>query len=149
MKVILEKDVPKVGRAGDIRNVADGYFRNFLMPRRLAKIATPALEKQAEVIQKRRIGEDEKRKEEYKILVEKLNTEEIHIAEKANEEGHLFGSVSEDDIVRVLHERGYNLIEKHHILLSEHIKTSGMHEVPLEFAGNITGVIRLVVDKLE
>jgi large subunit ribosomal protein L9 len=149
MKVILEKDVPKVGRAGDVRNVADGYFRNFLMPRGLAKMGTKRLLQEAEKRQKMRGDEDEKRTGDYKTLLEKLNTEELVIQEKMNEEGHLFGSVTEDDILRTLHEKGYKLIEARHIVLNEHIKTGGLHEVPIEFTKDITGVARVNIEKLE
>lgn len=147
MKVVLLKNVDKVGKAGDIVNVADGFFRNLLLPKKLAKIATPAAQKEAATIRARAEEEAKKSREEVSTLLEKAKGEQFLIQKKANEEGHLFGSVTEQDILEVLKQKGYTGLEEDHIRIEAPIKTLGAHNVTLRFSQGLEGVITITVEK--
>lgn len=135
MKVIFLKDVPRVGKKGEVKDVAEGYARNFLFARNFAeaatadRIATSVLNKKAE----------EAHKEVQKSLLLKnlagLESSEIIISEKANEKGHLFKGVHKKEILIALHEQGHLDFKEEHIMLDLPLKTVGKHQVVVEVAG--------------
>jgi len=102
MKIILLKDIPKVGRKYDIKNVADGYALNLLIPRGLAQIATPQTEKNIEAMKAKDLVE---KKVQGELLVKNLEVLKdlvINMKEKANEKGHLFAGVTKEKLKRYL-----------------------------------------------
>ena len=149
MKVIFLKQVSHIGQAGDVKDVADGYFRNFLLPQKLAKLANKAALKEVEVIKKKAIEQEAKDHESLKILLERLRAESFTLKRKANAEGQLFGSVSASDIVEVLHSKGYMACEERHIKLESQIKTVGTHTVPLKFAEDLQDSLQFTIEKEE
>ena len=146
MQVILLKNVDAVGKIGDVKDVAAGFFRNFLLPRGLAKTATAAGIKEAEVLRARRASQDMKDREGFLKLLESLKNEQFIILRKATPEGHLFGSVSERDIMEFLAGKGYAVPEKH-IHLDTHIKELGTFMVGLHFDGETQGTISLAIER--
>ena len=144
MKVLLCEDIKKLGWLGDIVEVNEGYARNYLLPQGLAKTASEgnirSLAKEKAVRSEGRIKE-RKRVEQ---AVAKVEGAEAVVAAKANEQGHLFGSVTEKDIAANLREQGYAVADEI-IKLSEHIKELGTHSVTLKFDDDLTATVSVVV----
>jgi large subunit ribosomal protein L9 len=144
MKVLLKEDIRKLGWFGDIVEVNNGYARNYLLPQGLAiTVSEDNIKSLAEEKAKRaehRIKE-KKRLEEAAKAVEDA---EAVIAAKANEQGHLFGSVTESQIAANLREQGFTVADEV-VQLHEHIKEVGTHQVKLKFAENIISTVRVVV----
>ena len=144
MKVIFLKDVKGSGKKDEVKEVAEGYARNFLIPRKLAEIAT------AEVlnrVNKEKKFEDEKRKTELqnaRELIEKLGKEDFTIQTKGKD-GKLFGSVGPKEIVAHLSQKGYNVSEEE-IVTREHIKQAGKYKIKIKLLREIEGGINLIVE---
>jgi large subunit ribosomal protein L9 len=146
MKVILTTDVVGLGEEGDIKDVAAGYARNYLLPRTLAVPHTrenlAALQHRMVAIEKRR---DEKRTEALG-LKERLEAEEILFAMPAGENGRLFGSVSAAMVAAELEKRGYQ-IEKKRIEVPDHaIRTTGTFKAKVRLYDKEEAVLKLVVE---
>lgn len=146
MQVVLLKQINHIGNTGDIKNVADGYFRNFLLPRGFAKLATPASIKEAQNFKNAAALRIIQSKEEFKKLLEIVQKEEFLITRKANEEGHLFGSVTEKDIKELLQEKGY-IIQEGYIKLEAPLKSVGSYPVLLLFDKDLQGFISIKVER--
>ncbi len=144
MKVVLKEDIRKLGWFGDVVEVKNGYARNYLLPQGLAipvsddNIRSLAEEKSKRAEQRIR---EKKRLEEAAKAVEGA---EAVIAAKANEQGHLFGSVTEAQIAANLREQGFTVADEV-VHLPDHIKEVGTHQVKLKFAENIVSTVRVVV----
>ena len=148
MQVILLKQINGIGNAGDIKNLSDGYFRNFLFPRGLAQPATPENMQQAERVKEASARKAARNKEEFKKLLASVQKESFVLLKKANEEGHLFGSVTEKDIAHMLQEKKYPVSEDH-IVLPHPLKVIGTYTVQLQFDHDIEGSISLAVERGE
>src|SRR4030065_436153 len=98
MKVLLLMDVYKLGRAGDVKKVADGYGRNFLLPQKLAMLATPGAVKQAEKIRQSALTERSRLNEEMGVVAEKLKAVALTFNARAGETGRLYGSITSGDL---------------------------------------------------
>lgn len=144
MEVILEKTIPKLGLIGEIVKVADGYARNFLLPRKLAVKASrhniETVEKRIKMIRIRELQE----KDEAQKLAERLEGSSVNIEVKASEDGKLFGSVSEREIADALHEKGFE-IDKKCIALDDHIKFLGVYNVQLKLHALVQSEIKVWV----
>jgi large subunit ribosomal protein L9 len=144
MKIILREDVEKLGKAGDVVKVADGYGRNFLIPRRLAVPADvrnlKALEHERRVIEARA----RKVRRSAEALAEQLSTMSLVIPAKAGEEGKLFGSVTSRDITEAL-ERAGAPVDRKTVLLVDPIKQVGDYRVKVRLAAGITPEISVSV----
>lgn len=144
MKVLLCEDVEKLGWLGDVVEVSIGYARNYLLPQGLGKVATEAsiraiAEEKAKRAEQR--IQDGERLEEAAKAVEGA---EAVVAAKANEQGHLFGSVSAQQIAANLREQGFEVADEV-VQLPEHIKDVGTHAVTLKFADDVTVNVNVVV----
>lgn len=146
MQVILQKQVDNLGGIGDIKDVAAGFFRNFLMPRGLAKLATPAGIKEAEVLRARVALQNVKDRENFFRILDALKNEHFFVLRKATPDGHLFGSVTEHDIAELLAQKGYVVLEKY-IHLEHHIKALGTYSVVLQFDKDLHGPVLLAVER--
>ncbi|MBN1475397.1 50S ribosomal protein L9 [Candidatus Sumerlaeota bacterium] len=144
MKVILTRDVPEVGRAGTVKNVAPGYMRNYLFPRGLAVEATESNMRMHEKVRERAAELAEEDRRRAAELAEKIATFELRFTLKADEHGHLYGSVSQADVVKALEEQGVD-VERRRVQLKEHIKRTGTHYVDVRLHGEIAGRVRVVV----
>ena len=128
MKVILTSDVDTLGKSGDLKDVADGYARNFLIPRRLA---VPAAGGAFRAWQHDIASREEKRKrekEESEILVARVNSTTLTMGVKVGEGGKLFGSVTSKDVAEALGRRGID-VDRHRIELEEPLKQLGTYKV--------------------
>ncbi|MBP7602739.1 MAG: 50S ribosomal protein L9 [Spirochaetes bacterium] len=146
MKVILQKDIPNLGEAGDIKDVSDGYARNFLLPKKLVLVANDSSQKAA-VHQKKliRIKKD-KRKKQSETLMEALSALDIQIGAQVGEEEKLFGSVTSMDIARKLKELGHE-VDRRKIHLDEPIKKLGEYKVPVKLDEGVTANLKVTVFK--
>ncbi|HNX58325.1 MAG TPA: 50S ribosomal protein L9 [Spirochaetota bacterium] len=146
MKVILQKDIPNLGDAGDVKNVADGYARNFLLPKNLVikynESSKKAIDHQKHLI---KVKKDKRRKESEKIA-DAFKNVVVTIKTKVGEDDKLFGSVTSLDISRKLVEAGYE-IDKRRIHIDETIKTLGEHTVSVKLEEGLTAPLKVVVEK--
>ena len=144
MQVLLRKDVDRLGRIGDVVNVKPGYGRNYLLSRGLAVPVTPANMRRVE-IEKKKAGEERKLQEqELGVLAERLKEVSITIAAKANEEGHLFGSVTAAQIAQMLQSEGHKIEEKM-VQLTEPIKELGVVEIPIQLKPDLVSSCKVWV----
>ncbi len=144
MEVILREHVDNVGRRGEVVKVADGYARNFLLPRKLALLVTEGNKKQ---IERERVKLDAKELEEQKsaeAIASRLAGVEIQIARKVGEHDVLFGSVTSADIAEALAAKGFE-IDRRKLNLREPIKKLGEFQVPLKLHRDVTTNIKVSV----
>ena len=145
MKVILSDDEDKLGRKGDIVTVADGYARNFLVPKGLAMVATRGSLKQAEVMQRARAEKDEREKEAAAGKVAKLGASPVYISARAGEEGRLFGSVTKSDVARAIEDQLEESVDRHNIRLEEPIRSLGSHQVEIHLHAEVNALVTVEV----
>lgn len=130
MKIILLKDVPGIGRKNDIKEISDGYARNYLLPKKLAEQATEKTVKDAIKAQKIQAEKTAKEAAILKEITTRLGALEIKLPIKVNSEGVIFGSVNTHAITDKLKESGFD-IKKEQIKLMSPIKTIGKHAVTI------------------
>ena len=143
MKIILLQDVKSLGKRGEVKEVAEGYARNFLFAKKLAQIATPSTIKMAEErIEKERV---QKKEEEKKIfaLGEKLKNKEIVIL-AIDRKGKLFGSITAKQIVAELAKEDLEILEKS-VMMKSNIKKVGEYEVDIELSEKLKVNIKIIV----
>jgi large subunit ribosomal protein L9 len=148
MNVILKKEVPNLGRYGDKVRVAEGYARNYLIPKGLASEATPGNLKQFEAEKDAFLLKEKARKEKAEGLRSGLEALSLTFRRKAGEDEKLFGSVTAHDIESELKTKGFS-IEKKDILLEEAIKTLGSFTVSVKLHPEVTAVVKVGVVKEE
>ncbi|TAL36564.1 MAG: 50S ribosomal protein L9 [Spirochaetes bacterium] len=146
MKVILQKDIPSLGEAGDIKDVSEGYARNFLLPKKMVILANDSSQKAIEHQKKLIKIKKDKRKKQSEKLVEALTALEIKIGAQVGEEEKLFGSVTTMDIARKLKELGH-VVDKRKILLEEPIRKTGDYEVSIKLEEGMIAKIKVSVMK--
>ncbi|MBO5851937.1 MAG: 50S ribosomal protein L9 [Clostridia bacterium] len=145
MKVILLKDVKNVGKAGEIKEVSDGYARNCLIKQGLAEEATAVKINSLNI---KKGAQDYHKREEIKALTEEaknLNGKTITIKVKSGDNGKMFGSVTSKEIAEALSEIGFN-VDKKKILLKDPIKTFGVHPVEVKFLQDVIAKIKVSVE---
>ena len=147
MKVILLADVKGTGKKGEIKEVSDGYARNMLFKKGLAKEATAVVVNSLKIKQE---AEEFHRKEEQKrltALASEIKGKTVVCKVKAGENGKVFGSVTSQEISASLKEQGYD-VEKKMIVLPEPVKNVGTYEIEIKLAAGITSKIKLSVESL-
>lgn len=144
MKVILKRDVPNLGRAGDVVAVKDGFARNYLLPKGLAILANQRSIEALERERKIALAKAERERKKVQSLAEKLQGLSITLYRKVVEEGRLYGSVSAVDLSKALSERGID-IDKKQIILEEPIKTIGTYEVNIKVSPELVVPIKVEV----
>ena len=144
MEVILREDIEKLGHRGELVKVAPGYARNFLLPKRLAVTATDANRKIVEQEREAYLRREAKVKDEAADLAKMMSGVTLTISRKAGEEGHLFGSVTAQDIVDGLSQQNYT-IERRKIMLEDPIKNTGEYKVPVRLHREVTAEITVNV----
>ena len=135
MKVLLLKDVYKLGRAGDVKKVADGYGRNFLLPQKLAVLATPGALKQVEKIRSQAEVRRTELNSELKDLASQINGVTVIFAAKAGETGKLYGSITTQDVATAVQEKTRFEVKKQQIDMQ-----------PIRNLGEFTAHVRLTMD---
>ncbi|MBN1497605.1 MAG: 50S ribosomal protein L9 [Spirochaetes bacterium] len=146
MKVILQKDVPNLGDAGDIKEVSGGYARNYLLPRKLVIVADESSKRAVEHQNKLVRIKKEKRKKQSEKIAEGMAGLELQIAVQVGEEGKLFGSVTAMDISKKLKERGFE-IDKRKIIIENPIKQEGEYTVKIKLDEGQTPSIKVIVGR--
>jgi large subunit ribosomal protein L9 len=144
MKVILLEDVTKVGRRGEVRDVSDGYARNFLIPKKLALGATEGNLKNLEHIKKQANAKAERVRGEAAGVRDRIEALVYEERRQASEEGKLFGSVTSQDLVDFLDKHGIK-VERRRVHLDEPIKTLGESTVPIRLHADVTAQLRVSV----
>ena len=137
MKVVLRTDVSGLGKRGDIAEVADGYARNFLLPKGKALLATPGVEAQAESMRRALATRAAANRADAVQLADKLAAAKVTITAKAGKEGKLFGSVGTADIVSAVERQLGASLDRRHVTLAEPIKKLGAYSVVAHLAGDV------------
>lgn len=146
MKVILLQEVKKLGDRGDVKEVSNGYARNFLIPKGLAMEATPKALKDLETQKKTLERKEQDEKEKMEALAEKLKGVQAALKARVGEGGKLFGSVTSKDIAQNLQEQGYN-VDRRKIDLGEPIRGLGSYTVTLKLHPEISAEIEVIVEE--
>lgn len=146
MKIILQEDVTNLGKVGDVINVAPGYARNYLLPKKLAVLASSANAKIFEQRQKTQVKRDAKDREQALKLAEEIAKISVRISRKTGENDVLYGSVTAMDIADALLANKFE-IDRRKIILEEPIKNLGEHNVPIKLYRDVTAELKVFVEK--
>ena len=137
MKLILNSDVTKLGRKGDIVDVAKGYARNYLLPKNLAIVATDSNISIAEKIQEKRIAEITESKELAESIKLALADAHLVIPQKSTDEGTLYAAVANNEIVEVIEKFSGFKIEESQIELNDQVKEIGLHNIKIRISEDV------------
>jgi large subunit ribosomal protein L9 len=137
MRIVLRTDVAEVGKKGDIIEVAEGYGRNFLIPKGLAFKASDGVVGQAQAMRRSRDLRDAKDREAAETVARTLVPAVITVPAKAGAEGKLFGSVTVQDVVAAVHAQTGVQLDRRQVHLTESIKTLGTHSVPVKLHSDV------------
>ncbi len=146
IKIVLKGDVAGVGKTGDVKQVKDGFARNFLLPRNLASVATDHALRQVEIDQKKKETKKVLEKKKAQELAEKFNSLSVTMAVEVNEDGKLYGSLSAQDVEKALSAEGIE-IDKKMILLASPIKDLGIYDLDIKLHPEVAVKIKVWVVK--
>ena len=146
MEVILKEDVPKLGNRGDVLKVAEGYGRNFLLPKKLAIEATHANKAVIEQMKAAAVRRSAKEKSEAEELAKQFDGLEVGFQRKAGENDQLFGSVTAGDIAEALEKKSFH-IDRRKIQLHEPLKSIGEFTVPIKLHKDVATHLKVVITK--
>ena len=146
MELILKQDVDKIGKAGSIIKVKDGFARNFLMPNNLAVPVTPANLKKLDEERNKKSAQAQKIKQEAEELKTKILNLSLTMPVLTQEEDKLYGSITSQDLSKLLKEEGLE-VDKSRIMLGEPIKALGIYEVPVELHPEVSAKIKVWIVK--
>jgi large subunit ribosomal protein L9 len=148
MEIILQEEVEKLGNRGEVVTVAEGYARNYLLPRKLAIEATAGNMKRLEKMRAAFAKKEATEKGDAQKLAELLADVSLEFVRKVGENDHLFGSVTSNDISEALAAKGFT-VDKKRVVLAEPIKALGDFEVPIKFHREVTTNLKVAVKKEE
>jgi large subunit ribosomal protein L9 len=148
MEVILKEDVQKLGHRGDVVKVADGYGRNYLLPKKLAIEATAGNIKVIEQMKASAVRKSQKDKADAEALARQFEGVSVTITRRAGEQDQLFGSVTSSDIAAELEKKGFT-VDRRKIELDQPIKTVGEHNVSIRLFREVTATVKVTVAKEE
>ena len=137
MRVVLRTDLDNLGKRGDIREVADGYARNYLLPKGHAIVATKGVEVQAEAMRRARDLRDARDREAAELVARTLVPQVIRIPARAGADGRLFGSVTAADVVDAVSQQAGVELDRRRLRLEDPIKSLGTHEVPVKLHSDV------------
>jgi large subunit ribosomal protein L9 len=146
MEVILKEDVAKLGSRGDMVKVAEGYGRNFLLPRRLAIEATSGNKKVIEQMRAASVRRSAKEKAQAEELSKQFDGVSVSFQRRSGEHDQLFGSVTSGDLADALAKKGFN-VDRRKIQLHEPLKTVGDFTVPVKLHKDVTAHLKVVIEK--
>jgi large subunit ribosomal protein L9 len=147
MRIVLRSDVANLGKRGEICDVADGYARNFLLPKGHAIRANTGITEQAATMRKARETKDAHDRQLAETVARSLVAQVIRIPMRAGPEGRLFGSVTTANIADAISEQGGIDIDRHRLQLEEPIKTLGTHQVPIRLHSEVEFPVTVEVVK--
>jgi large subunit ribosomal protein L9 len=145
VKVMLTQDVEDVGRAGEVKDVADGFARNFLFRRKLAVAARGGVEAEAKRLREATARREAKDREEAQALAEQIGNKTVVVRLKLGEGDKVFGAITNQDIATALRQQHQVEVDRHKIDLKEPIKQLGEHQVPLHLHRDVTAPINVIV----
>ena len=146
MEVILKEDVPKLGSRGEVVKVAEGYGRNFLLPKKLAIEANAANKAVIDQMKAAAVRRSAKEKSEAEELAKQFDGLEVKFQRKSGENDQLFGSVTSGDIAEALEKKSFH-IDRRKIQLHEPLKTVGEFTIPVRLHKDVTTHLKVVVEK--
>lgn len=146
MQVVLLQDVAGLGSAGDIKEVADGHGRNYLIPRGLAQFASPSAMKRIEEQRRAEARRQEAAEAELSHLAEVLDGAEVVVKAKVGAQGRLYGAVTNSDIAESIAEAIGQPIDKRKVELGEPIHQTGQYDVPVRLGKDLVPTVRIVVE---
>jgi len=146
MEVILKEDVEKLGHRGDIVKVAEGFGRNFLLPRKLAIEASKANKAVIEQMKAAAVRKSAKEKTGAEALAQQLNDVQLTFERKTGEKDHLFGSVTSSDIASALEAKGFK-IDRRKVHLDDPLKSLGEFHVPVKLHREVTAHVKVTVNR--
>jgi len=147
MKVIFVKDMPSQGKKGDIREVADGYARNFLLPRGLAVLATPGTTRSTQVYHKQTVESLARENEELTELARSISGKQINFRARSGARERLFGSITAADIAEALSKLTGFSIDKRKIELDEPLRKLGSYKITIKLSKEVESKITVVVEE--
>ncbi len=145
MRIILQQEVDKLGAPGDVVDVADGYARNFLIPRKLAAPATKGGVKHADRLKRAHSDRVRKAVLEARALAGQLSAKPVRIDAKAGEEGRLFGSITAANVAEELKKASGVEVDRKRVLLPEPIRSVGVHEVQVHLHPEVDATVTVEV----
>ncbi|MFN2590499.1 MAG: 50S ribosomal protein L9 [Actinomycetota bacterium] len=145
MRIILQREVEKLGNPGDVVDVADGYAQNFLIPRKLAIPATRGSVKHAESLKSAHEARVQKARTEAEATAERLGAATVRIAGRAGEDGRLFGSVTAARVAQELENASGVSVDRRHLDLPDPIRSVGTHEVRIHLHPEVTATVTIDV----
>jgi large subunit ribosomal protein L9 len=145
VRVLLTKDVENVGRAGDVKEVADGYGRNFLLRRKLAVTAGKGAEAEAKRLRDAATKKESKDRNEAQAVADEIDNKTVVVRLKVGAEDKAFGSITNQDIATALKAQHRVEIDRHKIDLKDPIKTLGEHQVPLKLHRDVSAHVNVIV----
>jgi large subunit ribosomal protein L9 len=146
MEVILKEDVLKLGSRGDVVKVAEGYGRNFLLPRKLAIEATAGNKKVIEQMRSAALRRSAKEKAQAEELAKQFDGLSVSFQRRAGEHDQLFGSVTSGDIAEALERKSFN-VDRRKIQLHEPLRTLGEFTIPVKLHKDVTAHLKVVIEK--
>jgi len=145
MKVVLRQDVPKLGEAGTVQNVSNGYARNYLIPQGMAIVATPGEIKTAEHNQAVKARKVAKQEAQLQALADRIHGMALEFQARAGEQGRLFGSITAGDIAEQLSAKVGEEIDRRKVVLDEQLRTTGAHRVVVHLVGRLKPEITVTI----
>jgi large subunit ribosomal protein L9 len=146
MKVVLTQDVPSLGKAGEIKEVADGYGRNYLIPKGYASLATKGLIKQAQERAEAQRKRDIKNRADAEQLAQRINGQTLRFVVRVGELDRLYGSITNGDLAEKLQQQMGIEIDRRKIELGDPIKRAGVYSVPVRLATGVEARLNVVVE---
>jgi large subunit ribosomal protein L9 len=146
MRIVLRETVEKLGRRGDIMKVADGFARNYLLPKKLAFEATDANLKRIEQERKVREVQESRERQDAQSLADRISQLSLTAVRKVGENEALYGSVTNADVAEMLEKEGFS-VDKRKILLDEPIRALGIYDVAVKLHHDVTASIKVWVVK--
>jgi large subunit ribosomal protein L9 len=146
MEVILKEDVPKLGSRGDVVKVAEGYGRNFLLPKKLAIEASVGNKAVIEQMKAAAVRRSAKEKAGAEVLSKQLDGLSVSFQRRSGEHDQLFGSVTSGDVAEALEKKGFN-IDRRKVQLHEPLKTLGEFTVPVKLHKDVTAHLKVIIEK--
>jgi large subunit ribosomal protein L9 len=145
LRVMLTKDVKDVGVAGEVKEVADGFGRNYLIPRKLAVMAGRGVEAEATRLRTATAKRESKERDEAQVLADEIGNKTVVVRLKVGDEGKAFGSITNSDIAEALKAQHQVEVDRHRIDVKEPIKSLGEHQVTLRLYKDVDAAINLIV----
>ncbi|MGH2562563.1 MAG: 50S ribosomal protein L9, partial [Thermomicrobiales bacterium] len=149
MKIILRQDVEKLGEAGAVKTVSDGFARNYLIPKGLAILATPGELKVVEHNQKVQDRKIERQEQAQRSLADRIEGQKLTFNARAGQEGRLFGSVTVSDIAERLSKIVGQEIDRRKVVLDEPIRATGEHSVAVHLVGRLRPHVTVIVEGID